>query len=449
MNKKKHIKIRHSIFIKILSIVALSIFLIFISIGAFWRSLIDDQSRSQLTMNIAAYFKTITAELDQLRNTQQAYHERLGILKKKYGIEVFYVVAKNKTVSIDAKTKELIDIFNNEKQHEQDHIFRPEEGIELFWHRGGLYAAIETTSGIYYLKSSIAQPPGKKDARFYLVMSVVLLIVILAWLAIRMVLHPIKKIALTLEQVGAGNFDVTLPEKRKDEFGMLSSIINRMVLKIENMLKSRRQLLLDVSHEMRTPITRIKLALAMSSDVTAKESIEEDINELEYMLTEILESARLDNEDKKLELQKILINEVVYQVVEELQAQARVSIEAQNLTLLTEKFKLKTIIKNLLSNALKYSPENKKVFINIYKYQNDTIIEFEDYGPGVEPQNLESIFEPFFMVDKSRTKSGTHGFGLGLHIVKKYTEALSGSIEVESDPGKFTRFKVKLPEEPG
>ena len=270
-----------------------------------------------------------------------------------------------------------------------------------------------------------------------LVIMFVLLTAILAaaFFALRHILRPVKLLNTGVEQVGRGNLKHRVPLKNADEFRDLAAAFNDMTARIEDMLQTKDQLLLDISHELRTPITRMKVALEFLPESRARKSLQADIVEMEKMVGGILETARLRHKYAELKKQPADLVALLKQTAAafEKQPPGIVTVDLpREVILQVDPHQIKTVFENLLSNAFKYcEPESDPVKISLERRATDVIVRVEDHGIGIPQEELAHIFEPFYRVDKSRSKD-TGGYGLGLSLCKTIMEAHEGKIEVQS-----------------
>jgi len=221
--------------------------------------------------------------------------------------------------------------------------------------------------------------------------------------------------------------------------------------RIREMLSAREQLLLDVSHELRSPLTRMKVALEFIPKDASRESLLDDVQEMEQMVTEILETARLKSEYGHLNLKETDLVKLIRDICITFEGQnpgIRFENTPEKCQIFADTEQIETVLKNLLANALKYSTaENAPVEIRLKKSDAGTLIEIQDYGPGIQDEELDLIFEPFYRTDKSRNKK-TGGYGLGLSLCKTIIEAHGGTIDVQSNTGKGAMFSLHLPKSP-
>jgi signal transduction histidine kinase len=267
------------------------------------------------------------------------------------------------------------------------------------------------------------------------------LIIIGLYFILRWLFKPMKDLSFAVKQIGDGNYNVEIPVKRKDELGELASSINDMSKKIEYSVKAKEQLLIDVSHELRTPLTRIKLGLEVNSP---KEKINEDIIEMEGMISGLLESYRTGNYLGDLKKQNTNITDLLQDTVEGFLHNERMKFSEQPKPIFADidAEKIETAFRNILDNALKYS--TGEVVLTIKEQLNEVWVTFTDKGQGIKEEDLKYIFEPFYRADPSRSRK-TGGFGLGLSICKKIIDAHDGEIKIESIVNEGTKVSIKLP----
>jgi signal transduction histidine kinase len=270
-----------------------------------------------------------------------------------------------------------------------------------------------------------------------LVIMFVLLTAILAgaFFAIRHILRPVKWLNTGVQEVGRGNLKHRVPLKRSDELRDLAAAFNEMTARIEDMLHTKDQLLLDISHELRTPLTRMKVALEFLPESRARQSLQADIIEMEKMVSGILEAARLRHTYAELKKQPTDLVALLKQTAAAFENRPP-GIETVDfppeLNMEVDPHQIKTVFENVLNNAFKYcEPESDPVKISLERRASDVIVRVEDHGIGIPQEELAHIFEPFYRVDKSRSKD-TGGFGLGLSLCKTIMEAHAGKIEVQS-----------------
>jgi two-component system phosphate regulon sensor histidine kinase PhoR len=213
-----------------------------------------------------------------------------------------------------------------------------------------------------------------------------------------------------------------------------------------------------VTHELKTPLTSIRMyaeSLLMDRVKTAsgrKEYLTVVVNEserLKRMINNILEFSKMEKAKQELHLVKYNLSALLHSAINDL----KYWLEEKQFSLTTEidpdinakvdPEKFRQVFTNLLSNAIKYSGESRKIIVRLFKKVEEVIIEFEDEGIGINPDDQTKIFEPFYRVEQQESGEIT-GTGLGLTVVKEIVEAHNGEISVTSVIGKGSKFTVTL-----
>ena len=274
----------------------------------------------------------------------------------------------------------------------------------------------------------------------------------LAYVAIRRSLYPLRDLMTGVEAVSKADFSHTVPVRGHDEVSRLALAFNAMIKTIGEMISAKEQLLLDVSHELRSPLTRMRLSNEFFPDSKAKSRLLIDIGIMESMIDELLESQRLASSYGALGLVDCDVTALLSEVVgmfegrppgmrTRLAPDVRASVDPKRLAILW---------RNLLENACKYSHSSEEQIEVVLRSRDDMfIVTIADKGVGVPPNELDLVFEPFYRVDKSRDAS-TGGFGLGLPLCQKIVKAHGGNIRLESlGVGQGTTVTVVLPKGSG
>jgi signal transduction histidine kinase len=271
-----------------------------------------------------------------------------------------------------------------------------------------------------------------------------------AHLVLSRALRPLRALHDGVARLSAGDLDVALPNRSRDEFGVLTDAFNRMAARVREMLRARDQLLLDVSHELRSPLTRLKVALALLPDSGKKAQAESDAAEMEAMITELLEFERL-RDGRSLRIVRTDLVSLVREAARPFRdgpPGVRVTASPAEILLDVDVEGVRTVLRNILGNAVKYSlPDSRPIDISTTHLGDSLVVRVIDDGPGIPDSDLPSLFEPFFRVDRSRSRK-TGGYGLGLSICKRIVEAHGGSISAANNPGRGACFTLTFPATP-
>jgi signal transduction histidine kinase len=280
-----------------------------------------------------------------------------------------------------------------------------------------------------------------------LLLLVMAVVVVVAWAVLRQLLVPLRWLGEGVARLAAGDLEVAVPVRSRDELGAVTAAFNQMVRRVREMIGARDQLLLDVSHELRSPLTRMKVALELLPAGDKRERMAADVAEMEAMIGELLERERLRDggalERERLDLVSLL--RVAVAEVAERAPGVRVSAAPDALIADGDPTQLRTVLRNLLENAVKYSlPDSRPVEVSAGAEGDRAVVRVRDDGPGIPVADLPRLFEPFFRVDRSRSKR-TGGYGLGLSLCRRIVEAHGGSLTVENLPGRGSEFTLLLP----
>jgi signal transduction histidine kinase len=291
--------------------------------------------------------------------------------------------------------------------------------------------------------------PRMDTAHNLLLLSLLLIMVAvltLAHLVLRRLLEPIRALSEGVQRIGEGRFETLAPRPARDELGALTSAFNHMVGRVREMMRARDQLLLDVSHELRSPLTRLKVALALLPPGEPRARMDADVAEMEAMVGELLELERLRN-GHGVRRAETDLGALVADVARGFAGQAPGVEVAPHPCVVApvDAARLRTVIRNLVENAVKYSlPDSRPVRIVLDRADRDVTLRVEDDGAGIPDGDLAQVFVPFFRVDRSRSKK-TGGYGLGLSICQRIAEAHGGAIAVAPRSPRGTVFTVTLP----
>ena len=301
---------------------------------------------------------------------------------------------------------------------------------------------------VFWLDKNLNLDPERRRLVIIL-LSLLTLILTGAFLSIRWILRSVRLLDHGVREVSQGNLKHQLPLKGSVELRDLAAAFNDMTERIRDMLRTKEQLLLDISHELRSPLTRMKVALEFLPQGQARESITNDVIEMETMINEILETARMHHLHGKLTLGPINLVHLLSEILPGFEQQPPgVVLEdsPSELMVHVDQEQIKTVFKNILTNAIKFSnPDGEPVIISLKVESPDIVVRIADKGIGIPQDELPFIFEPFYRVDKSRAKA-TGGYGLGLSLCKTIMQAHGGKIDVESAPNIGTTITLYFPE---
>jgi signal transduction histidine kinase len=273
------------------------------------------------------------------------------------------------------------------------------------------------------------------------------LLLVLAWLAVRWLLLPVKWLDRGMARVAEGDLGHRIPTRERDELGRLAEQFNAMSAQVQGMLQQRQQMLLDVSHELRTPLTRLKLGLEALPEDEARRSLAEDVAELEALVAELLEGARLEAGASPLKLEPVDLAALAQDVAADFDGrEPGLKLDLEGLPPITaDPLRLQRLLHNLLSNAFTHGqPAAGPVELSLRAVDGWAELCVRDQGPGLADKDLAQLFTPFFRADPSRTRA-TGGLGLGLHLCRSIARAHGGGLHAERAPGGGLRLCLSLP----
>lgn len=326
-------------------------------------------------------------------------------------------------------------------------ILRPYQDFLFREINGRAYGLLSKGERRYVIAYEYRRPPDHVVPATALVIALLASLILGAWWLTRRLLRPIDELMEGVKKVGSGDFRYRVPVRTTDELGTLVSAFNAMSEQIAEIVASKRRLLFDVSHELRSPLTRMNIIIAMLPDGKPKEKLQKNANELNTMITELLENERLAVLGATLVVERFDLVDLACKVVESF-ADEEERIEFDTLTeeleVDADYQRLTVALRNVISNALKYSDADKKVRVSVFPDDDGARIIIRDEGIGIPEDAVEKIFEPFYRTDESRTRT-TGGYGLGLALTKAIIEAHGGTIKAESKEHEGTRLMIWIP----
>lgn len=267
--------------------------------------------------------------------------------------------------------------------------------------------------------------------------------------------RKIKQVNEALNVMKTGNMSSRVPVEGSDEMASLASSYNNMSDHIERLIESQRELMRAVSHELRTPVARIRFAMEMLAEeddyhyrIQQTEMIDKDIEALNTLIDEIMTYAKLEQGTPSLDFEKIVLVDVLEQVVVETEAlKTQKTIQLNELSadvvVEAERRYLHRVVQNLVGNAIRYCENQVCLSGGVNIETGMAYVCVEDDGPGIPEEDRLRIFEAFARLDDSRTRA-SGGYGLGLSIVSRIAFWFGGSIDVDQSPqlggARFTMY---------
>ena len=280
----------------------------------------------------------------------------------------------------------------------------------------------------------------------------IFLILVSTALIIRRFLRPIKEIKTHVRGLKKGNLSSTISVNSNDELGQLATTINRMTLEINRLVNQKHNLLIDVSHELKTPLTRLKFIIAnMEIDKNNKLELNKEVNFLQDLISNMLFTDKLSTpyiED--LELGDILVSDLIQNACDmfyEIDKKIKITNNIkESVHLKVDRYKMSLAIKNLIDNGIKYGSSIKKTEMTISLDDKFVYIAVSDYGNGLTKEQINKITKPLYRGSSAKEKNRS-GFGLGLAITKKIVEAHNGKLTITSKINSGSKFIITIPKD--
>lgn len=470
VNLIKSMKLRVFIIVAVVIIIPMivsSMFIMNIAVSNFTNNKIDrfKANNTMLKNSIISegYIEkkesyVIDTQIDQL---SKEYNCRIEIINK------FYKIIKDTDSSEENKTSisenvirclkgESIYVNNSEDKY-------VEFAIPLTTNATNAEGKTTTSIiGALYINYSIADVDTyKNDLYRYVIMIDSLLLIfslLVAWLCSVLFTRPIQRVENSIQNISRGQTD-NLEKKDYSEIEKISSEFSKMVDKMNTQEKSRQEFVSNVSHELKTPITSMKVLAdsllgqeGMPEELYQEflQDISKEIDRENEIITDLLDLVKMEKSEKEMNISSVNINEILEAVLKRLKPIA----ETKNIELVFESFrpviadvdeiKFASVVTNLVENAIKYNNTDGTVTATLNSDHQYFYLKVTDTGIGISEEDQERVFERFFRVDKARARE-TGGTGLGLAITKEIVLKHHGSIKIHSKEGEGTTFTVRIP----
>lgn len=427
---------QRSIYFKLLLIFLITAFVLVIIIRGFFHFALDQNQsfKADLFRNLTKYSEQLVEEIGQPPNQKRA-----SLLAKELGIQI-QVTSPDGSWATDDSLPPMTALGVDES------LSKPETRVGQYRrHPFVIITRQGSTFGIFFLHRPFGELPVWS---FALLVGLVGLVIAGSYVMVRRLIRPVNWLTQGVGEIAKGHFDYQVPVRSSDELGDLTKSFNDMAHRVSEMIRARDRLLLDVSHELRSPLTRMKVAAEFIQNAPAKEKIQQEIHELETMVTELLETERLKRNPGELTIGETDLLELVKEVTDPYtdgDPGVQLVSPPQSVQLPLDRQRVHMALRNLVENALKHTrSEYGPIKVSIEHNRNAVSILVQDYGSGIPPEEQSRIFEPFYRIDPSRTRD-TGGYGLGLSLAKKIVTAHGGNLSVTSKPGHGSTFTMKFP----
>ena len=289
---------------------------------------------------------------------------------------------------------------------------------------------------IFFPKSKIAPSSVRVFVLWITLPSIILILI--AILFLRNQTRPIVKLSKAAERFGRGEKVDDLRPSGASEIRKATIEFDKMMKRINKHLNQRSEMLSGISHDLRTPLTRLKLQLAMTDKKDYAKKMASDIDEMEKMLNDYLQYAKSQSEEDYTEID---VNELVLDILGNYDSSKFELKVDEKIKIYGRKNLLRRSLSNIVENGLSYGD---KIFVEIKKSVGNAIIMIQDNGPGLPKKEYDNVFKPFYRVDKSRSLNKS-GVGLGLSISQDIVKSHGGNILLSESKYKGLAVKVSLP----
>ena len=315
--------------------------------------------------------------------------------------------------------------------------------LEKVWHNGRFL--VRTQSRGYDFILGFA-PNIADQVQLWSIISLIGLLALL-FLATRWLFKPLENISDVVLKIGRGNFGSRTNIKRNDELGTLGAEINQMADDIEGMLEAKRDLFLAISHELRTPVTRARVAAELVEDDAPREAITADMKEMDSLISDLAEAEAMSTRHSTLNRQPHSVSQLIITELTEYFADSGiVPPELSNDDyMLLDGMRIRLLLRNLLNNSLRHSDsEQNRPTVSAAVGEVGLVLEINDSGEGIDAKHLGRVTEAFYRPDASRQRK-TGGFGLGLYLCRNIVAAHRGTMTIESEPCSGTSVTINIP----
>lgn len=298
---------------------------------------------------------------------------------------------------------------------------------------------------------------GEANYRYVRLLGLILTAIAVCYALARYLSSPIVKLSRAAKQLAAGELQTRVtPEigKRGDEIGKLAKDFDEMAERIESLITSQQRLTRDISHELRSPLARLNVALELAKQKSTPENdklldrIEREGKKLNEMIGQILTLAKLESQSETIEKRNVNLCKLIERVAADANFEAaaqgkKVEIaQDENCEIVGNENLLRSAVENVLRNALRYT--KSVVDVSLKKERANIVVKIRDHGEGVPENELDKLFKPFYRVAEARERT-SGGVGLGLAIAEQAVSSHKGRISAKNADGGGLEIEIKLP----
>jgi len=390
--------------------------------------------------------------------------ELLGIIVTVFGPKGEKIASSGELSGISVIRRETLREVLQGRSRFENRVFQRDPSGNNEMMRVFTMPVIEDSALVYIVEvaspMTIFQDALKKlRFNFFMLLPLMMLLSAVAGVFLAaLIIRPLKNIIGSVRRITAENLRlrIKIPDT-KDEIKELVDTFNAMLEKLDESFSSQAQLIQDISHEFRTPLTimrgemevALKKARSPEEYMAVLRSCMEEIIRLSLLVENLLILSRFDSREVSMTIKSFpvfsLINDIVsdMHILADKKGIAISGVGSDKILVNGDEHQLRRALLNIIDNAIKYTNEGGRIVINLEDMDNCTRIKISDSGIGISPENLPLLFNRFFRADKSRSGEG---YGLGLSISKSIIEAHKGRLSIESEPGHGTTVIIDLPD---
>ena len=332
--------------------------------------------------------------------------------------------------------------------HPQLDRYRPWHGHDTERAAEGWGLVRQTADGHRIRFALAAWPEADRPRRLgWVTLAVLLLLTAAAWGVVQHLLRPLRDIGAGAERYGRGDFSQPITLRQRDELGDLAARVDAMAAALRQRLEDKHTLLLAISHELRSPLTRARLNAELVAGSPERDALLRDLAEMRDLIATLLESERIAAGAPALQRAPVDLAALLHQAVAAVPEGPRptLALEAEPAAVLADAARLELLLRNLIDNARRHGGDGAAVPQVFLRRQDDgrLALGVRDHGPGVAPDQLERLAQAFYRPDSARTRA-SGGVGLGLYLCRLVAQAHGGKFEVSNaSPGLLV--VVQLP----
>lgn len=404
------------------------------------RSVIEEMVFVQKSINKPGY-QTLLAELSENTGLQFSFEQRRRLKKKKIADSDW------KTNALYKYVNPLIDPYNRFKSELDNHGLKP---YEIFENQDDDFITVKVQTRQGLLSFDVPVKRITSSSAYVFTFWMILSALITSFISIiflRNQVRSLRELSLAAEKFGRGQDAPNLKPTGSDEIRSLTISFIKMKERVMRQITQRTDMLSGVSHDLRTPLTRMKLQLEMMANSQETEDLKSDISDMEKLVEEYLDFARVDEKEKAqtVKIKKFLQEKVIHYYAKMNKPIGNFIDLAGDLEISVKKLALKRALNNLIDNAFNYGSQ---VNFTAEISGSNLSLTIDDNGPGIPASERNNVFKPFYRVDNSRNldkKTLSGGSGLGLAIAMDAVTSHGGSIKLADSPLGGLRVTIFIP----